>query len=64
MDFSEQIRKLYTVLSPVLISFLLAWFLLPIKKKLEKYMTENEMKFYRIDNLEISDIGISTCEKD
>ena len=33
-------------------------------KDIFKYMTENEMKFYRIDNLEISDIGISTCEKD
>lgn len=58
MDFSEQIRKLYTVLSPVLISFLLAWFLLPIKKKLEKYMTENENKFLKKHSNSLSAITV------
>ena len=37
-DFSAQLGKLYSVLSPVIIAFLLAWFLLPVKKIIESYI--------------------------
>lgn len=46
-DFSAHIGKLYTVLSPVIISFLLAWLLLPVKINIEFYMKEKGNSFFR-----------------
>ena len=37
-DFSVQINRVYTVLSPVIISFLISWFLVPIKNTIENFL--------------------------
>lgn len=41
-DFSEYAFKLYTVLLPVIIAFLLAWFLIPLKKLTEKLLKQSK----------------------
>lgn len=46
-DFSVQINKLYTVLSPVIISLLLSWFLIPPKNKLEGFLKYNSKGFIK-----------------
>lgn len=44
-DFSEQLHKIYTVLSPVIISLLFSWFLLPLKSKCETVLKDVSNKF-------------------
>ena len=46
-DFSAQLGRLYSVLSPVIISLLIAWFLLPIKKLIEKHIQKTHKTFLR-----------------
>lgn len=46
-DFSVQISKLYTVLSPIIISLLISWFLVPIKNKLEDIIKLNFKGFLK-----------------
>ena len=40
-DFTAYASKLYSVLLPVIIAFLFAWFLLPLKKHIEKIIQKN-----------------------
>lgn len=46
-DFSEQLGRLYSVLSPVIISLLLAWFLLPLKELIENYLQKKSKGFFK-----------------
>ncbi len=46
-DFSVQINRVYTVLSPVIISFLLSWFLVPIKNTIENFLKPNTKGFLK-----------------
>lgn len=46
-DFSVQINRVYTVLSPVIISLLLSWFLIPIKNKFEDFIKVNSKGFLK-----------------
>lgn len=46
-DFSVQINKIYTVLSPVIISLLFAWFLVPVKNKIEDFLKSNFRGFLK-----------------
>lgn len=46
-DFSEQIDRIYTVLSPVIISLLFAWFLVPAKNKIEDFLKANFKGFLK-----------------
>lgn len=46
-DFSVQINKIYTILSPVIISLLLAWFLVPVKSKIEDFLKSNFKGFLK-----------------
>ncbi len=44
-DFSEYASRLYSVLLPVIIAFLFAWFLLPLKKKTEFFLKKSSFEF-------------------
>lgn len=46
-DFSTQLHKLYTVLSPVIISLLISWSVLPVKHKLENLLKLNFKGFIK-----------------
>lgn len=46
-DFSAQINRVYTVLSPIIISFLLSWFLVPIKIFAENFIKLNTKGFLK-----------------
>ncbi len=46
-DFTEYALKLYSVLLPVIIAFLLAWFLLPLKKKTEFSLKKSSFEFLK-----------------
>ena len=46
-DLSAEINRIYTVLSPVIISLLLAWFLVPLKIKTEYFIKHNTKGFLR-----------------
>lgn len=46
-DFSQQFGRLYNVLAPVIISFLFAWFLVPIKEFVESLLQKNGNNFLK-----------------
>ncbi len=54
-DFSAQFERIYRVLLPVIIGFLFAWFLIPLKKKLENYLNK---RFKKINKAKIRIISI------
>ncbi len=47
IDFSMHILKIYTVLSPVIISLLLGWFLIPVKTKIENFINLKSKGFIK-----------------
>ena len=57
-DFSFQLGRIYRVLLPVIIGFLFAWFLVPLKIKLENFLNNNLKKSSKNRNRLIAVFGV------
>ena len=59
-DFSEYAIKIYSVLLPVIIAFLVAWFLLPLKKTAETMLNKCRLSVLKKSSHVISALLVYT----